>query len=290
MNFSQKLKEFLSSEKSFAVVYSSLSASRIVTEKTSRLVVLDSSFNPPHLGHWSLAEEALKFNYSTNSDPQIAQGDAIDLDVPIEPSKNVVGDKNSASALLLLLSVKNADKANLTPAPFEHRLEMMYLMAQKWHQVTKGDVSIGITSHAKFVDKLVAILEQLPHPAKLTFAVGYDTLVRILDQKYYLPDRLLDSLCEFMNTSDIFCLTRADDPDSSVQQLQFVDDLGRGHFAHIPKSWALSIHILNVPGLKISLVSSSQMRRDYAEGKNSEKDSILAEVDNYIMKNKLYTV
>lgn len=295
MTFSRHLREFLNSEKDFSVVYSTLNNLKLVSEKTARLVVLDSSFNPPHYGHYSLAKEALFYDYEDgvrNSTYSIDLKDSKDLRVGSTLSKGNLSQpkslNNTLCSLLLLLSVKNADKIHPAPALFEHRLAMMQLMAQKWYADTNVDVSIGITRHAKFVDKLVSIIKELELPVKLTFAVGYDTLVRILDEKYYVPDKLLDSLREFMASSDIFCLTRTDADKSDLEQIKFVKDVGNGHFAHIPLSWAKSIHMVNVPESAVCTISSSQLRRNYAENESVGSSLVDKSINNYILENKLY--
>ncbi|KAL6022136.1 hypothetical protein ACNR90_002804 [Candidozyma auris] len=95
-------------------------------------------------------------------------------------------------------------------------------MADYLHENLDVDVSIGLTSHAKFVDKSVSLLNYIRdlsiEQVKLTFLVGFDTLVRIFEPKYYLPDKLSDSLNEFMKTTDLFCLTRPDNVNSYQNQ------------------------------------------------------------------------
>lgn len=294
MLFSKHLKDFFSSDKDFSVVYSTIRNCKCVSENTARLVVLDSSFNPPHNGHYSLAKEALFYNYEDGL-RAIGGTESIDSgDTSLGPSSlkkastAPFSSNNVLCSLLLLLSVKNADKIHPIPALFEHRLAMMKLMAQRWCADTKVDVSIGITRHAKFVDKLVSILNELEKPVKVTFAVGYDTLVRILDEKYYVPDKLLDSLCEFMENSDLFCLTRADGSASDVEQLKFVKNVGSGHFAHIPLSWAKSIHMVNVPDSSVCTISSSQLRRSYAQNETVTDSFVAQEINDYILENNLY--
>lgn len=199
------------------------------------------------MGHYALAKEAVKYDYVANElrrlpiDPTESAYVLKTVDsteagpaVSVAKSKGAPGVNASGNLyLLLFLSVKNADNP-IVPASFEHRLYMMYLMARHWHKETKVDVSIGIPRHAKFVYKLVVIFKELLHAAKLTFAVGFDTLVLNLDEKYYLPDKLVDTLCKFMKTPDLFCFTRAKNPELSIEQLRFVRDVHHGKFAHIP--------------------------------------------------------
>lgn len=86
-----------SSSTTFQVLHTVPSAPK---SPTSKLFVLDSSFNPPNRAHLRIATTALLS--STNTNPQ---------------------------RLLLLLATQNADKAP-TPAAFEQRLAMMAIFAE----------------------------------------------------------------------------------------------------------------------------------------------------------------
>lgn len=268
----KQLKEFLASKADFRIVYSSVASSPLANNSTRRILVLDSSFNPPHLAHYTLAKEALKFKYSD-----------------IETGK-------SESSLLLLLSVKNADKVLETPASFDHRLNMMLLMAHYLEKNLDVHVSIGLTNHAKFVDKSVSIINYLKeyfasdyHSMKLTFAVGFDTLIRILDPNYYLPDLLLDLLHEFMTTTDLFCLTRSQNVESYHEQIDYFRRLRHGKIANIPKVWADNIHVVSVEEDRddVGLVSSTNVRAAFASGITSNVP-VIPEIKTYIEENKLY--
>lgn len=268
----KQLKDFLSSKSDFRIVYSSVANSPLANSSTRRIIVLDSSFNPPHLAHYTLAKEALKFKYSNVETPK------------------------SNSSLLLLLSVKNADKVLETPASYDHRLNMMLLMAHYLEKNLDVHVSIGLTHHAKFVDKSVSIIDYLKeyfssdyHSMKLTFAVGFDTLVRILDPKYYLPDLLLDLLHEFMTTTDLFCLTRSENVESYREQIDYFRQLRHGKIAEIPKVWADNIHVMSVEEDRdgIGLVSSTRVRAAFASGITNNVP-VIPEIREYIEENKLY--
>lgn len=234
--------------------------------------MLDSSFNPPHLAHYTLAKEALKFKYGNKETPK------------------------SELSLLLLLSVKNADKILVQPAAFDHRLHMMYLMAQYLQQNLDVHVSIGLTRHAKFVDKSVSIINYLKeyfgpeyHSLKLTFAVGFDTLARILDPKYYLPDKLLDLLHEFMTTTDLFCLTRSENVETYQEQMDYFRRLRHGSIANIPQTWADNIHVVSVEEDRdgLGLISSTSVRAAFASG-ISNNVPVIPEIKKYIEENNLY--
>lgn len=269
--FAKALEEFVALAKDFAVVYSS-SRSPLILRDTARVCILDSLFNPPHKAHYALAREALSYRFG---------------DTHLEKNQLL---------LLLLLLVKNADKVDPQPASFEHRLDMMHLMADYLHDNLKVDVSIGLTLHAKFVDKLVSIMndvrERLPESdVKLTFLVGFDTLLRIFDPKYYLPDKLLDLLNEFMRTTDLFCLTRQDNVNSYQNQVDYVRRIRHGKIAHIPQAWSDAVHIFSFEKQEdietLGSVSSSAVRKAIAEDPHQELP-LIPQIKDYILENKLY--
>ena len=45
--------------------------------------------------------------------------------------------------------------------------------------------SVGVSSHGRYIDKVAALKAILPAETEFHFIVGYDTLVRIFDPKYY---------------------------------------------------------------------------------------------------------
>lgn len=240
------------------------------------MCVLDSSFNPPHLGHYTLAKEALNYHY-----------------------KDDTASGPDSRSLLLLLSVKNADKENV-PASFHDRIEMMYLMAQYLNKNLNVNVSIGLTNHARFVDKSLSILDSIhaTHPEidvsalKLTFLVGFDTLIRIFDPKYYLPDKLSDSLNNFMKSTDLFCLTRNDNDSTYLQQINYVKEIHHGKHEHIPRNWSRNIFLFEKEGNYdeqldvIGAISSSSIRKNIAG--SSWHSQVIPEIKQYIIDHNLY--
>lgn len=116
--------------------------------------------------------------------------------------------------LLLLLATQNADKAP-KPAAFEHRLAMMNIFAEELVELvttsdemghTEGDVivDVGVTKEARFIDKariLEAQEEYTDHDNNDTaktveqvHLIGFDTLIRLLDTKYYPPETQLRAI------------------------------------------------------------------------------------------------
>jgi len=272
--FLKPLQEFLASKADFRIVYSTASSSQgtpeFITNSTQRVCVLDSSFNPPHLAHFAIIEELLKSNY-----------DGV-------PLNNKV--------LLLLLSVQNADKLHPQPESFDQRLAMIHLMADHIAANFPITVAIGLTKQAMFVNKSLSILnyldaepQQTIKPGfKLTFLIGFDTLIRILNPKYYLPDKLSVSLEHFMKMTDLVCLTRHSETVTINQQLVYVKEISLGQHEEIPSHWSKNIFILRNMNEKVATFSSSGIRKEILLGDPEWKKQVLPEVANYIEENNLY--
>lgn len=261
---------FIRSKRDFATVSGSV-------KNVGKILVLDSSFNPPHLGHYALAHQALQAN-------------------------------TGPALLVLLLLVKNADKLVPEKALFDERLEMMQIMAGALARSRGGavDVAVALTTHARFVDKALAINSdsQIVGPdgraRDLTFLTGYDTLVRVLDQKYY-TEKLEVALGQFMATSEIFCLTRSQDSDTEREQLEFVRAIADAKQAGVPPLWASRIHLVAPQPLDQSLLGGSESStvpvgeislsgiRAYVRENNWAHAPLLPEIREYIQQHCLYS-
>ncbi|GJC83657.1 nicotinamide mononucleotide adenylyltransferase [Colletotrichum liriopes] len=158
--------------------------------RVRKLVVLDSSFNPPTLAHLRMAVSAVR---------DLQRGAPQDT---------------SAVRLLLLLAVNNADKKP-KPAAFPVRLGMMHAFAQdlldelrgqalsapgmgegaQEHEAAGGgageiDIDLGLTTMPYFHDKSQAISDEGFYAVdgegpEQVYLAGYDTLIRIFNPKYY---------------------------------------------------------------------------------------------------------
>ncbi|KAK1997912.1 hypothetical protein LX36DRAFT_55574 [Colletotrichum falcatum] len=211
--FSRSLTAFQSSKDSFRVVCTlsrhDAAAARPVPRppreqrpprRVRRLVVLDSSFNPPTLAHLRMAVSAVR-------------------DLRRRSSSSGGGGRGSreeeeAVRLLLLLAVNNADKKP-QPAAFPVRLGMMHAFARELldelpraapSSLAEGgeeedededeeeevgvEVDLGLTTMPYFHDKSQAISDAGFYAAdgegpEQVYLAGYDTLVRIFNPKYY---------------------------------------------------------------------------------------------------------
>ena len=132
--YSTHLQSFIHSPETFRILNLS---STPPTE--SALYILDSSFNPPTNAHLALALSSL-------------------------PS-------NKTSTVLLLLAIQNADKQP-KPASFEHRLEMMDLLAKKIESISSATALVALSKHARFVDKAKDVGISFPSIKEVIMACG----------------------------------------------------------------------------------------------------------------------
>ncbi|KAK0614882.1 hypothetical protein B0T17DRAFT_370798 [Bombardia bombarda] len=139
------------------------------------LIILDSSFNPPTIAHLRMATSAIRAQKK------------------LDPS---------TLRLLLLLAVNNADKAP-KPAAFGQRLAMMWAFAQdirKQQEEGQGlSIDVALSTQPYFHAKSAAIAEAdfynghgdgnnnggADENTEQVILAGYDTLIRILNPKYY---------------------------------------------------------------------------------------------------------
>ena len=114
---------------------------------STRIGVLDASFNPLTLAHEALL--------------------------------NAARDALRLGEMLLLLSRANVDK-EVFGADLGQRLTMLVDYAR-----SHPHVSVAGCSHARFVDKIQALRPLYPGDVAFYFIAGYDTLIRLFDPKYY---------------------------------------------------------------------------------------------------------
>ncbi|KAL5504226.1 hypothetical protein ACEPAH_8300 [Sanghuangporus vaninii] len=166
------------------------------SKRDLRISLLDSSFNPPTLAHLALARSKRPGSAS-----------------PSERAHQVDYD-----ARLLLLSVRNADKAPPKPGEptYEQRLDMMKLLAKELEDApvehesspTRRNIAVAIIDEPTFVRKSAVLRQYLRNlvtnlggprsdgsksevkdpkrkEIKLSFLMGFDTLERFLAPRYY---------------------------------------------------------------------------------------------------------
>jgi nicotinic acid mononucleotide adenylyltransferase len=106
--------------------------------------------------------------------------------------------------VLLLLAVANVDKA-ITGVPLAVRLDLLRRFAE-----SRPTVSVAAVGHGRFVDKLEAIRTAYPAGTRLVFLLGFDTLVRLFEPKYYTDPAA--SLSRLFEGSECVVANRAPEP------------------------------------------------------------------------------
>lgn len=116
-------------------------------QQAKKLGIFSGSFNPLTLAHIKMVEDTVA--------------------------------KYQLDELLLLLAKANVDKP-VFGLPLAARLLTLRKYAE--HQ---PQISVGASSHGRYIDKVTALRTMFSPDTAFNFIVGYDTLVRIFDAKYY---------------------------------------------------------------------------------------------------------
>lgn len=270
MSLERELVSFARSKLPFKIIYTTQNGP-LLQNLTRRLLVLDSSFNPPHRGHATLIKKSILYQFD----------------------KNISIATINTRSVLLLLSLKNADKKSTDLTGYLHRLEMIKLFAQHIFNDYGLTCSIGLTNKSLFAEKLTAIFDSLDSPMKeclkITFLLGFDTLIRLLDPKYYKGEGLEKALGPFFDRASCFVVSRDDGHYSFQSQKNYITDIRNGKFdGEVPASWA--DHIFLESGTSDSLkISSSSIRANIKSGKTEFwKESTYPDIVRYIVEKGLY--
>jgi nicotinamide-nucleotide adenylyltransferase len=244
--YSTQLQSFTSSADTFQVLNPSSRPSN-----NGPLYILDSSFNPPTNAHLALALSSL-------------------------PSK-------TKATVLLLLGIQNADKQP-KPASFDHRLEMMALLAHKIETQSPTTAAlIALSRHPRFVDKARDVSQSFPGVEEVVWLVGFDTLIRILDKKYYVPKTVEESLREFWTKNRFVYAIRGDDETERT----YLNRIRSGGVEGVPPLWAEHITMIEPVGKD---ASSTRAREAAGRGHWDEVARVVPdEIAEYIRKEGLYT-
>ncbi len=234
------------------------------TAQPKTLYILDSSYNPPSIAHFTLAVSALNHHALSEAGPY---------------------------RLLLLFSTHNADKA---PQPIEYtqRIVLMIAFAEdlsrrlknvdRLREADAGDISIdiGLTKEPYYGDKSAAITANsppmyLPHPIHVHL-IGFDTFIRLCNPKYYPQHNPpLSALKPYFEAGHKILVTKrpSDASDQSSQaygstqtQEKYLQDLRSGVYAQegFQPAWADAIVMAEAnEGVG---VSSTRVRKAAEEG------------------------
>ena len=203
-----------------------------------RLGILPASFNPPTKAHVVLIREARK--------------------------------KYNLDEVLILLDLQAMDK-RIFGAPPEDRLIMLKLLFRKNPQI-----SIGLSDRGLFLEKIKPLRKLFMSPIIIHFIVGFDTILRVMDKKYYRNrKRSLDSLfeaCQFLVAN------------RGVHEKEAFERLfkERGNQRYKGK-----VSFFTLPK-RLSSLSSSLVRNRIKDRKPVE-DLVSSSIRRYIEKTGLYT-
>ncbi|CAG8490530.1 13094_t:CDS:2 [Ambispora gerdemannii] len=232
--------------------------------KTLRIAVLDSSFNPPTKAHLQLLLKSVNTHASQ-----------VDRILMMESLAYEIHDKYSKEAV--------------SPA-IAHTLQ---------------NIAVGITSSSRFIDKPDAISHSLSSrnqpppssshsspPLTLYFIMGYDTLIRLFDPRYYTD--MHKELSLFFATNYVIYANRAGFEPQEIQQF-FKTNEAVQCFRH--KIWRVESEE------SVAALSSTRVRRLLNGWKQEEENQIddagvkikgllyehcPASVADYMLKENLY--
>lgn len=203
--------------------------------------------------------------------------------------------------MLLLLATKNADKPDVE-AGREMRVTMMKVLAGdvvagQWdagkgeeNEARDGEgVDIALTPFALFIDKARAIADESTYSgAKKVFILGFDTLKRLLEVRYYDPPTLsgLGPLFD----GGVRVHLRAGGEEEERGQREWIESLG-GEGGWLERNagdreWLRGMEVLRASGGE---VSSSEVRRRVKEGTGLE-GLVKEGVEEVIGREGLYRV
>ncbi len=189
-----------------------------VREAGQRLGVFSGSFNPPTIAHVRMCE--------------IAQ------------------TRLELQEVLLLLAIVNVDKRQFDFA-LEERVAMMRAIAQK-----RLSWSAALCSHGRFVEKVQAVAEAYPKGTEVWFVVGYDTLVRLFEPRFYPDLPRMEALACFFRLARLAVFPRADHSEATVH-----------NFLQRPEAAPFADRITVLPTEpSLQWVSSTLVRQKWREG------------------------
>ena len=294
--FSRSLTFFQASEDGFRVLCTlphqrETPCARKPRGAPSRVVVLDSSFNPPTRAHAQMAQSAILEAMSSSSSSATAT------------ATNVTED--CKTRLVLLLAVNNADKAP-KPASFPQRLGMMdalgHALRRRLMKERELDVEVdlAVTTMPYFNKKAAAIEESGFYEVDETvpeqeFLAGFDTVIRVFNPKYYTEvveegvSPMKSALEPFFDSARLRVTMRPDDEwGSEEEQEAYVRGLEEGKLDEVggEAAWAKRIEL--VKGDDGVGVSSSKVRAMVEAGETRLEELVGEDVKEWIEEEGLY--
>lgn len=180
------------------------------------LLCLSASFNPMTVAHAALVHEGIRL---------------------VSPRE-----------ILLLLATANVDKRG-EGIPLEQRFDLLLRFAEN-----RPRVSVAAVYHGRFVDKLDAIRAAYPTATRVVFLLGFDTLIRLFDPKYY-TDRT-GSLARLFAGSECVVANRGQHAPDAVQAFLARPDVA---------PFAERIHPVRLPA-RLAGLSATEIRARLSRG------------------------
>ncbi|KAJ2789821.1 hypothetical protein GGI18_002179 [Coemansia linderi] len=253
-----------------------------------RVAVMDSSFNPPHYCHGAFMECLGVMEHRSEDKRQANTGAPHSLEI---------------DAYLLLLATQNADKP-LQGATLSQRMRMVDMLAttvavdsssDTWHlwknrkeflATNLHNMAIGMVNTPRFIDKLQAVRDVIcqeygnsesPPKVLCFFAMGWDTLIRFFDAKYYGPEFPAEIDQFFADGGRIAYARRMGFLDGDVEEF-FASPLMAPYLRYI--------YELNLPK-RVKHISSTGVRQAILESSHNVRD-IPPRILQYANSNQLY--
>lgn len=275
--YSDTIQAFLQSPELFKIadtIYSNHTQDG--NDGPSYVYILDSSFNPPTRAHMHMVLSSLYLNQKASC---------------------------AQIRVLLLLSTTNADKAPV-PASFQERLLMVYIFAialceemsarcreSSSHSDAYLAVDIGITKCPYFVDKAAAIISTNVYPlhAQQVHIIGFDTLVRLFNVKYY-QNNTLQPLVPFLAKNRLIVFTRPspvwgspENQKSFLEKFLHSDIEQKGGKAE----WVYCIQFVELDN-DVTAISSTKARDAAKTGNMALGSFVVPTIKEWIQLNNLY--
>ena len=157
-------------------------------------------------------------------------------------------------------------------------------------------VDIGVTKLPYFIDKATAIEDSGAYPARTpqVHLTGFDTLIRILDPKYYPPAHTLEPLEPFLAKHRLRVTYRTDDQwGARAAQDEYLAEIGEGRREQegAKREWVREGRIELVEGRAEGeeVVSSTRVREAVRDGDEVLlRKLVTAGVADWILEEGLY--
>lgn len=239
-------------------------------------LIFPGSFNPIHVGHISLAHAAMKVIMEKRQAEYDQQQISLQ-DSGIEKTNSlwdVISDDSkitppSPPAVFFEVSITNADKAPMDIPQVEKRsewiLEEMNKLDEKLSIPTWGVLLDSAPLFIQKVDLMEQIIASLPGSSwskrKMTFVIGTDTLIRILDIKYYdqSKENMLSAIRDMKRRGVHFVVGgRSEQGKKGTEPPQFID--GSKEVASQPQDVQEMFTLLKEEDFRVDM-SSTEIRK-----------------------------